>query len=132
MKYRLTFKQVDGTWGMSNGYDIKKVPKELYGALYKLMKYEESNFQPEEIELLKNMYNCAVQRFEECDWVPCSERLPEQSGQYIVTLAGADEVKICEYFANMKAWDILKHGIEEGETREVLAWKPNPKIWQPD
>lgn len=38
---RLTFKKQDGTWGMTNGFNMKKVPTELYGALWKLKEYEE-------------------------------------------------------------------------------------------
>lgn len=38
---RLTFKNPEGTWGMINGFDMKKVPTGLYGALWKLKEYEE-------------------------------------------------------------------------------------------
>ena len=37
---RLTWKKENGEWGL-HGYDIKKVPTELYGALCKLKDYEE-------------------------------------------------------------------------------------------
>lgn len=46
---RLTYKNPDGTWGMNNGYDMSKVPNELYGALWKLKDYEETGVSPEEI-----------------------------------------------------------------------------------
>lgn len=58
---RLTFKQADGTWGLVKG-DITKVPPELYGAMYKLMHYEESGFTPTELERLPEVY--AAQRKE--------------------------------------------------------------------
>ena len=37
---RLTWKKENGEWGL-HGYDIKKVPTELYGTLCKLKDYEE-------------------------------------------------------------------------------------------
>lgn len=37
---RITWKKENGEWGL-HGYDIKKVPTELYGALCKLKDYEE-------------------------------------------------------------------------------------------
>ncbi|MDE6313186.1 MAG: hypothetical protein K2M46_06130 [Lachnospiraceae bacterium] len=36
---RLTYKNKNGTWGLNNGYDMHKVPKELYGVLWKLKDY---------------------------------------------------------------------------------------------
>ena len=47
---RLTYKNPNGTWGLSNGYDMKKIPGELYGALWKLREYEETGLNPEQIK----------------------------------------------------------------------------------
>lgn len=52
---RLTYKNEDGTWGIK-GYDIKKVPKELYGALCKLKDYEETGLMPSQIFEIDEMY----------------------------------------------------------------------------
>ena len=52
---RLTYKNQDGTWGMNNGYDMHKVPSELYGALWKLRQYEESGLSPEEVMEYKKL-----------------------------------------------------------------------------
>lgn len=53
---RLTYKNQDGTWGLNNGYDIKKVPKELYGALCKLKDYEETGLEPDKAAEFDSMY----------------------------------------------------------------------------
>ena len=45
---RLTFEDESGNWGLLN-YDIKKVPRELYGAMCKLKDYEESLLTPKEV-----------------------------------------------------------------------------------
>lgn len=53
---RLTYKNPNGTWGMNNGYDMSKVPSELYGALYKLKDYEETGLSPEQVEQIDRLY----------------------------------------------------------------------------
>lgn len=53
---RLTFKNPNGTWGLNNGYDMKKVPSDLYGALWKLKEYEETGLSPEKIEEMDRLY----------------------------------------------------------------------------
>lgn len=53
---RLTFRNPDGSWGLNNGYDIKKVPGELYGALYKLKDYEDTGLQQDQIEQMNDLY----------------------------------------------------------------------------
>lgn len=54
---RLTYKNPDGTWGMNNGYDMHKVPSELYGALWKLKDYEETGLDPERVEEINDFFN---------------------------------------------------------------------------
>lgn len=61
---RLTFYNPDGTWGLKSGYDIKKVPRELYPALYKLKKYEDTGLQPDQIEQLEELRKAAGQKGE--------------------------------------------------------------------
>lgn len=53
---RLTFHNPDGSWGLNNGHDIKKVPGELYGALCKLKDYEDTGLQPDQIEQMNDLY----------------------------------------------------------------------------
>ena len=45
----LTYTNPDGEWGLK-GYDIKQVPAELYGAICKLRDYENTGYQPDEIQ----------------------------------------------------------------------------------
>lgn len=53
---RLTYKNPNGIWGLNNGYDMHKVPKELYGALWKLKDYEETGLTPEQVEEMDELY----------------------------------------------------------------------------
>lgn len=43
-----TYQKSNKEWAI-HGYDIKKVPKELYGAICKLRAYESTGFQPDNI-----------------------------------------------------------------------------------
>ncbi len=51
---RLTYHNPDGNWGLSN-MDIKKVAKELYGAVCKLKDYEDTGYTPDEIDELADL-----------------------------------------------------------------------------
>ena len=59
-------------------------------------------------------------------WIPCSERLPEEDGYYLVT---------------MKLWTgsyVITHAFSGGEWHlapedcPVLAWQPLPEPWKGD
>lgn len=55
-------------------------------------------------------------------WIPCSERLPEEEGQYLVTKsrAGKKSVEFAIYFE-----------IYEWNTADpVVAWMPLPEPWK--
>lgn len=106
---RLTYKNPDGTWGLNNGYDIKKVPRELYGALCKLKDYEETGLDPDKAEELDGMYleNCweineLKKQVEELQlaagqWIPCGERFPETADYILVSFENFDLIDIGRY-----------------------------------
>ena len=59
-------------------------------------------------------------------WIPCSERLPEEDGTYIVSGiwgSGKEQVGECEYLVEdgyfQTAWNF-----------DVKAWMPLPKPWE--
>ena len=54
---RLTYKNPDGTFGLNNGYDMQKVPTELYGAIWKLKDYEETGLDPERVAEVNDFFN---------------------------------------------------------------------------
>lgn len=60
-------------------------------------------------------------------WIPCSERLPEESGQYYVS--GGNKVWICKFL-------ILPNFIggwcDDVSNPEVQAWIPHPEPYQED
>lgn len=64
----------------------------------------------------------ALPTVEPIEWIPCSERLPEKYGEYLITTTYLDEpyVTTDEYFSY--GWD------DWG--RDVVAWAERPKPWR--
>lgn len=99
---RLTQKDEQGNWilrgvpweSLHEGQVItKELWKRLYGALWKLMEYEDIGLTPEEIERLKEQHR----------WIPVKERLPEKDDFVLVTVSGtynhltfSDALQLCQ------------------------------------
>ena len=62
-------------------------------------------------------------------WIPCSERLPKNGGEVLITVKwnrGFDddyEVTLGEFWAKTEGWGDWEDG-------EVLAWMPLPEPWR--
>lgn len=60
-------------------------------------------------------------------WIPCSERLPEESGLYIVTNVGRWVEPVGTRYYNIRA----DGGFWSGHPGDkVLAWMPLPEPWK--
>lgn len=55
------------------------------------------------------------------NWIPCSERLPEESGYYLATIENAKFPQILHYLKGYKRWRD-----EFSERKYVVAWQPLP------
>lgn len=69
-------------------------------------------------------------------WIPCSERLPEESGQYIITVKYVHVDGYEDLYAEHGEWDgdrwdmfCLGHC---GEVEGIIAWMPLPEPYQED
>ena len=60
------------------------------------------------------------------DWIPCSERLPEDEKEVLVTLFG-DLLEIGWFDLNDNNWRTDEFDCDEGT---VIAWMPLPKPWK--
>lgn len=141
---RLTQKDEQGNWclkGVSweqlhEGQVITKPLRErLYGALWKLMEYEDTGLAPEEIKALN-----ANGKTSEHRWIPVEERLPEEEGKYLVTFAIDEKVRLVGYGCCQK--DILGNNIGFGwydlyrgiyfSGKAFIAWQPLPEPYRPE
>ena len=60
----------------------------------------------------------------EAEWIPCSERLPSESGNYLITVTdlrlghrGEHTVTMADFYAMAKKWNSIV---------DVYAWRPLP------
>ena len=76
-------------------------------------------------------------------WIPCSERLPEEYGEFLVTMTekakakdlgfDIDETYIRKMRYNSNGWQLPRHipsWINEAVKDEVLAWMPLPEPYK--
>lgn len=70
----------------------------------------------------------------EPQWMPCSERLPEEDGQYLITVKykhvdGYDDVYAEHGDWDNGKWDMFNFG-HCGEVEGILAWMPLPEPYK--
>ena len=130
---RLTQKDEQGNWSLRGmlweqlheGQVITKELRErLYGALWKLMEYEDTGLSPEEIERLK----------EQNRWIPVEERLPEEDTIVLLTVSGlyscitfSDAIELGNLCSDGE-WFI--EGYPDWDDPNVTAWMPLPEPYQ--
>jgi hypothetical protein len=57
-------------------------------------------------------------------WIPCSERLPQESGYYLATIYGATTSTELEFDSTYEQW------WGNSERYHVLAWMPLPSAYK--
>lgn len=65
-------------------------------------------------------------------WILCSERLPEQSGKYIVTVKNLTGYWILENNVFVCDYQYDEFIFQGWEDNKVIAWQPLPTPYQPD
>ena len=55
MKHRFTYKEPSGTWGV-HGEEFKNMSNTMYGAMCKLLDYEETGLSPDEVERIQSQF----------------------------------------------------------------------------
>ena len=118
---RLTQKDKQGNWCL-RGVKWEKIHTgqmittevcdKLYGALWKLMEYEDTGLTPEEIMDGRMLTG----------WIPVEERTPEDGTEVLVTVYSPDGA-----FAST---DICSKG-EWQDYNGVIAWMPMPETYRP-
>lgn len=123
---RLTEKDESGNWclrGMPwkslyiGNPMTQEAYEKLYGALWKLMEYEDTGLTPEEVMDGKMLTG----------WIPVEERLPETEDGYIHVMVSMDDDFVCttDYTDDdgFELWD---------DSGEVVAWMPLPEPYRPE
>jgi len=61
------------------------------------------------------------------EWIPCSDRLPEKSGLYLVTTPFDSMAPVCSRYFNKRGEQSFWSG---HPMNEVVAWQPMPEPWK--
>ena len=70
----------------------------------------------------------------ETHWIPCSERLPEESGQYLITVKyehvdGYEDIYAEHGDWSGEKWDMFSFG-HCGKVEDIVAWMPLPEPYR--
>lgn len=130
---RLTEKDEQGNWSVKGlswqqlyvGQVItKEVQEKLYGALHKLLDYEEVGLDPDEVENMKDKNK----------WIPIREGLPESDGYILISFANFDIPEIGRYEVDKEGSGAFYPGDDDTSYAQfdlyVNAWRPLPKSYE--
>ena len=130
---RLTEKDNQGNWALkgiswqqlSIGQKItKEVGEKLYGALHKLLDYEEAGLNPDEVERLKDKNR----------WIPLDEGLPETDEYILISFANFDIPEIGRYKVDKEGSGAFYPGDDNTSYAQfdlyVNAWRPLPRSYE--
>ena len=98
-------------------------------SLYPLQPFEEEAIH-RVVDVAKKI---SVSKMETVDWIPCSERLPEEHGEYLVwwtDLTQNEYYEITEYHPAEGWIGDIPQAVEGKYT--VIAWQPLPAPYQPE
>lgn len=70
----------------------------------------------------------SVQTQDSGGWIPCSVRMPEEEGCYLVTASSKYGIEIEMRLLSKNGWLLFGH---EEEHTKILAWQPLLKPWKP-
>ena len=141
---RLTVKDAQGNWALKGvrwenlceGETItKEIWERLYGALWKLMEYEDTGLEPAEVVEVNSFDKTNTSRLlgkladeqEKNRWIPVGERLPENDDMMLVTCqtkAGRRSVNRAWYGEGFWHGSVSMSG--------VIAWRPLPEPYRPE
>lgn len=140
---RLTQKDKQGNWCLKGlpweqlhvGQAItQEAWEKLYGALWKLMEYEDTGLSPQCVERLNDFEktqtaHCLAALQEEQrkhQWIPVAERLPDQDDMVLVTCrTKKGMLSVNRAYLSNGFW----HG--SGTMSGVIAWMLLPEPYQP-
>lgn len=74
------------------------------------------------------------------DWIPCCDRLPDESGEYLVTIKEKEDSFVAEawFWKDVKflcgerpGWELLNEWYQFNDEmiKKIVAWMPYPKAY---
>ena len=120
---RLIRKDDQGNWHLKGvpwerlraGAELdERTRQRLYGALCKLMAYEDTGLEPAGV----------AEEREKHRWIPVEERLPDKRGRYLVTAESAGYRFLLLGHYNGPDWT------EERSDQRFIAWMPLPEPYR--
>ena len=90
----------------------------------------------EQISICKSSeaHKMAIKALEQTTWIPCSERLPEADGQYLITVKYKPEADYEYIYAEHGEWTDGKWDMfcfaHCGEVEDIIAWMPLPEPYK--
>ena len=93
-----------------------------------------ANYPDACFEQLREAVDKAIKALEVQEWIPCSERLPEENGQYLITVKyvhvdGYDDIYAEHGEWTDGKWDMFCFG-HCGKVENIIAWMPLPEPYQ--
>ena len=71
----------------------------------------------------KDVFDCIDNQPKIGGWIPCSERLPKKSGEYVVMISGAELPTCLNFLSSDNSW------FDTEKDYEVLYWQPLPEAY---
>lgn len=147
---RLTQKDEQGNWSLrgvpwESLYEWQVITRELhdrlYGALWKLMEYEDTGLSPEEVEevndFVKSQAGTLLKKLNEEQrkhrWIPVEERLPEDNHLVLLSFENFSFLEIGRYVSD-DGGGVFYLGVKDdtclSQDLFVNAWMPLPKSYR--
>ncbi len=97
--------------------------------------YGHSDMRMESDKALQMLLDCADKALEQ-RWIPVTERLPKENGQYLITVKYKPEAGYENIYAEHGEWtdgqwDMFCFG-HCGEVEDIVAWMPLPEPYKED